>query len=116
MMTEQQFKDNLRQFTGTEKYYRHTLGLVFTDGVNWCINTCSCYWFLTMIGSYKYQLGKEEFQVWQLAKTAEAKAIVICEDGNKNELIRQEIPFTDFPYSRLVLWCVDGVIMLPSEY
>lgn len=115
-MTEQQFNDNLKQFTGTGRYYKYTLGLIFTDGVKMCVDTCSCYWFLTVVGSYQYQIGKEEFQVWQLTKSDESKAIVSCEDGNKNELIRQEIPFTDFPYSQLVFWCVDGVIMLPSEY
>jgi len=114
-MTEQQFENNLTQFTGTEKYYKYTLGLIYTDGVSWCINTCSCYWFLTVIGSYQQQLGKEEFQVWQLTKIGETKAIVTCEDGNKNELVRQEIPFTDFPYSRLTFWCINKTVLLPSE-
>ena len=116
-MTEQQFNDNLKQFTGTESYYKHTLGLIFTDGVKWCVDdVCSCYWLLDILGSYQYQLEKEEFQVWQLKKTGESKAIVTCEDGNKNELICQEISFTDFPFSKLTFWCIDRVVMLPTEY
>ena len=45
---------------------------------------------------------------------------MIYDDGNGNELARQEIPYTDFPMEAVLLYaCWDGehwVIMLPSEY
>jgi len=48
------------------------------------------------------------------------KAVMVYEDGNGNELARQEIPYTDLPIEPIPLYaCWDGehwVIMLPSEY
>ena len=47
-------------------------------------------------------------------------AIVVCEDGNDKELIRQEIKFTDFPLEEIKLYFIwdgdHGTILLPSEY
>jgi hypothetical protein len=54
-----------------------------------------------------------------------ASAVVLCDDGNGNELYRQEIEWTDFPSRRFEFYCAeDGVlgngitrvILLPSEY
>jgi len=47
-------------------------------------------------------------------------AIVVCEDGNDKELIRQEIKFTDFPLEEIKLYFIwdgdHGTILLPGEY
>jgi hypothetical protein len=45
---------------------------------------------------------------------------MVYEDGDGNELARQEIAYTDLPIDHIPLYsCWDGehwVIMLPSEY
>jgi len=46
--------------------------------------------------------------------------VMVYEDGNGKEHARQEIEYTDFPLSEMVLYaCWDfehWVLMLPSEY
>ena len=69
-----------------------------------------------MVASYQPTLN-EAFQVWTLRKT-EAAYEVICESGEDNIIVRQEIPFTDFheglmPFKVLLF---DQTLMLPSEY
>jgi hypothetical protein len=58
--------------------------------------------------------------VWKLEyidKEEGDEAVLICEDGNKNEITRQEISYTDFPLSEGIKFFLDsGVLMLPSEY
>jgi len=115
-MNEQEFNNELKQFTGSEVLYKYILGLKITLGVKKACELSSCWWFADILGSYQYKLIGEEFQVWKLRKIGESKAIVICEDGNKNELIRQHIPYTDFPFSELNFWCIKNIILLPNEY
>ena len=47
----------------------------------------------------------------------EACAMTIrVQDGNHNLYLQKNIPLTDFPSGEWVLWLVDGVLLLPSEY
>ena len=43
-------------------------------------------------------------------------AIVRCTDGNENELYVQKIGYTDFPLEEIVLYCTNGIVLLPGEY
>lgn len=115
-MTEQEFKQSLAQFTGSDNMYKHPLGIFYTDGVQWVCSKIGCYWFLDIVASYQYKLKDQEFQVWKLTKTGDSTAIAVCEDGNKKILIKQGIPYTDYPYSELIFWCVDKITLLPGEY
>lgn len=53
-------------------------------------------------------------------KRRDDEGTVVIDDGNGNVLAEQEIPYTDFPLSEIMLFgCWSGrewVIMLPSEY
>ncbi len=42
----------LAQFTGTEQYYKHLGGLVYTDGVKYLAEKAGSYWLLDIIASY----------------------------------------------------------------
>jgi len=44
------------------------------------------------------------------------RAVVEVSDGNDKILLEQKIEFTDFPLDSIVLWKVDDVVLLPSEY
>jgi hypothetical protein len=72
------------------------------------------YWLIDAIASYR---RKEPFQVWSL-EVAEDKTAVLQmkEDSDKPSLVRQEIPFTDFPLRKIEFFLIDGVLILPSEY
>jgi hypothetical protein len=114
------FKD-LKQFTGSENWYRHGLNrkVLFTDGAKYIADTAGAYWLLDEIALS--QLGEkavtnELFQVWKLAVKAERDATLACEDENSKTVFAKEIPWTDFPEPGITLWFTDNTIFLPSEY
>ena len=90
--------------------------MLYTDGVRALCSEFECYWFLDVIVSYQHQLSHEEFQVWTLQKEGDVSAIVKCSDGNGNELVAQQIPFTDFKASKATVWVEFNVALLPSEH
>ena len=103
----------LRQFTGTENYYKHWLGNVYTDGVKYLAEKCQAYWLLDAIFSYH---RKEQFQVWTL-KVKDNKAVLeMREDTGEPIKVRQEIKYTDFPLEEIKLFLIDGVLLLTNEY
>ena len=110
-------QSELDQFTGTEHYYKYLCGTKLTDGVMHLANEAGCFWLLDIIASYQTTdlMKAEDFQVWTLKKCGEAW-LVTCDDGNKNEITRQVIPYSDFPFDSQAVWCINGVMLLPSEY
>jgi hypothetical protein len=68
MMNEQEFNNELKQFTGSEYLYKYILGLKITEGVKFACQTAKCWWFADIIASYQLdeRIRKEEFQVWTL--------------------------------------------------
>jgi hypothetical protein len=131
--------DDLRQFTGTDCYYRHWLKhVLYTDGVKFLINNGNCHWLLDAIASYlcigyqkiarKYGEDFANFHAWTLTpKDAPSAVLEAKADTGRPVKIRQVIEYTDFPFDAgdpFSLWAgiqeVNGilywVIMLPSEY
>jgi len=114
-------KAELGQFTGTEQYYFNPLyqDMTYTDGVNYLVSTVSAYWLLDIIGTEffpKQQSGQwDSFVVITLAVEQHAMKIRV-QDGNNNDYLHKPILFTDFPDGEWVLWLVNGVLLLPSEY
>jgi hypothetical protein len=110
--------DNYQQFTGSEHWYKHFLGFTYTDGVKQVAEDCGAYWFIDLIASYftNPKVRAEGFQVWKLTRVKDDQFRAICEDGNNNKVVSQNIDFSDFKDDELTFWCVGKVIMLPSEY
>jgi hypothetical protein len=125
MKTADEIRDMLKQCIGTESYHRHGLGrvsIVHTDGVAMLAKDAECHWLLDAIFSHittNRKLYRETFQVWKLKRKPTHKspdrAVLSCEDGNGNEILRQTIPFTDFPLDTIDLWYENGILMIPSE-
>ena len=114
-----EIKANLSQFTGSEHYYKILGGIMYTDSLKYLAETCQCYWFLDVICSHALsnpKVNKEPFQVYKLTVNANHSAIVEISDGNDNILDKQRIEFTDFPLDSITVWCIDGIILSPSEY
>ena len=110
----------LGQFIGTTNYYKHWLGIKYTDGVQYLAEKVGAYWLIDAIASYK---RSEPFQVWTLAQGPDGKGAVLSmvEDTGQPVKVSQDIPFTDFPFNELPepmikLYLIDGVLLLPSEY
>lgn len=105
---------DLVQYIGTTNYYKHpSSGLEYTDGVQHMAQAGEAYWLIDAIASYHRQ---EPFQVWTLTVTGMKAVLTMVEDTGQPVLVRQDIPFTDFPLDEIVLWLIEGVLILPSEY
>jgi hypothetical protein len=115
-----QFASQLRQFTGSENWYRHGIipGVLYTDGAKFVAEEGGAYWLLDIIAISQHEpsVKAEEFQVWKLLVNMDRSATVYCEDGNNNVVFSQSIPYTDFPLFNLMLYFTNQVIHLPSEY
>lgn len=117
---------NLRQFTGTSKWYRYMPGFLLTDGSKYLMDNGAA-WLIDIIASARAipKVQAEEKEFWTLTVDLEAHtAEIVCTDGDKGdgpiELYRQKIPYTDFPLKEVKLYVIeDGnkkVCMVPSEW
>ena len=110
----------LAQFIGSENYYKHSIGnFNYTDGVKFLADQGQCYWLLDVVGSYQHlsKVKAVPFQLWELTVNDDNSAVVTMkEDTDMPDIIKQDIPFTDFPLAQFKLYLTDGVLMLPSEY
>ena len=113
---------DLQQFTGSETIYRHKMirKVLYTDGVRHMAAEGGAYWLIDEIAlaqHFNRAVTPEEFQVWTLTVNGDDKtAVLICDDGNNNVLLRKDIPFTDFPLHQIKLYFRNNTICLPSEY
>lgn len=110
--------DALRQFSGTEYWYKHLSGYLYTDGVLYVAQEGGAFWLVDKILlTTRSMPALQEFGVWKLTVNKEDEsALLICEDGNDNELYREKIDWTDFPLDTVELWFENGVLILPSEH
>jgi hypothetical protein len=111
----------LRQFTGSEHWYRHALvpTIVFTDGAKYVADHAGAYWLLDTIAlsqRYEKHVAAEAFQVWTLAVKPDHTAILTCDGGNGNKVFQHRLDYTDFPAEKITLYFKDNTILLPSEY
>src|ERR1700680_1125057 len=102
-------KDELRQFTGSEQWYRHGLvrSVLFTDGAKYVADQGGAYWLLDEIAfaqRFQKAVAAEEFQVWKLTVKPDHTPILACEDGNDRTVFEKPLEFTDFPAERVELW------------
>ena len=114
-------KDDLRQFTGTEQWYRHGLvrHVLFTDGAKYVADQGGAYWLLDEIAlaqRYEPAVAAEGFQLWRLTVKDNATAALVCEDGNGKHVYSKRIDYTDFPLESVELYYTNNTILLPSEY
>jgi hypothetical protein len=112
---------DLRQFTGSENWYRHPINRVvlFTDGAKYVADQGDAYWLLDVIAiaqRYEKCVAAEPFQVWTLRVHSDRAATLVCSDGNENIVYRQHVEFTDFPLDEITLHFANNVIYLPSEH
>jgi hypothetical protein len=119
MSTHTLKEEDLRQFTGTEHWYRHGLlpHITFTDGAKHVADAGGAYWLIDEIATAQLikEVKGEEFQHWVL-KVKDSCATLTCDDGNGNIVYQKEISFTDFPLEKVEFFFCNDVIHLPSEY
>ena len=120
-MTKTLTKADLRQFSGSETWYRHALNraVLFTDGAKHVADAGGAYWLLDEIAlaqRYKKKVAAEEFQLWKLTVKDDHTARLTCENGNGQKVFSKKIEFTDFPLDEITLYFTNNTILLPSEY
>jgi hypothetical protein len=123
--------DSLKNYYGGEHLFNYPCNKIqYTEGISEIAKKTQSFWFLDIIASYQNKLHNEEFQVWKLEREYSYSVVdgvrvvgkrkdcfnVVCEDGNDNELIRQHIPFSDFPFDCYTVWCANGILYLPVEH
>ncbi len=115
-------EQDLANFYGTEVWYRHPAfkNYLYTEGVQYVAEHGEAYWLLDKIFACHAciaKLSNENFCSWELKKNAEGQgARLVCTDGNYNELYSESILYTDFPLPSIKFYCVNNVLLLPSEY
>ena len=111
--------EELKQFTGTEQWYRNPLfpKYLYTDGVKYLAEQAGAYWLIDYIFSNQMlpEIKAQEFQVWNI-QVNDGRAIIRVEDGNDNLVKKFNLNYTDFPLKDFSLWFVNNVLMLTSEY
>jgi hypothetical protein len=113
--------DDLGQFYGSTKWYRHGINrkVLFTEGAKYVADAGGAYWLLdeiALIQPYEKAVAAEGFQVWKLKVRENRTATLSCEDGNYKTVYSKEIEYTDFPLPEITLWFADNTIYLPSEH
>ena len=113
-------ESDLRQFTGTEFWYRHPFkrSITYTDGVKYVADTAGAYWLIDAIvfAQLEKRIAAEEFQLWKLQVNPNATAQLTCEDGNGKVVKTKRLTFTDFPLAEITFYFTNNVLLLPSEY
>jgi hypothetical protein len=110
---------DLEQFTGTENWYQHWLGVFqYTDGIKFLAEKAKAYWLLDAIASHQPTCLKDsmlrQIQFWKL-NVENNTAFLICERDLGDVFLTQTIAYTDFPLQELTLYVENGVLCLPSE-
>lgn len=113
-----------RQTTGTDQWWKHICGLVYTDGVKVVAETCGAYWLLDVVASYRHRMKGESFAVWLLTAPVSEGLPWVIEAWNdtpnhpeSRRLVRQEIEHSDFPEELcpFKLFQESGVLLMPEE-
>ena len=72
-MTKTLTREDLRQFSGSETWYRHAFvrSVLYTDGVKHVAEAGGAYWLIDEIafGQHEKKIAAEPFQVWKLLVT-----------------------------------------------
>lgn len=108
-LNAEQFQSDLAHFIGSENSYSldTPLGKIeYTDGIRF-LRENGCEWLIDAIVSYQTAEFKavDDRQFWKLRVDLDTQsARLICDDGNANVRVTQEIELTDFPLSKLDIY------------
>jgi hypothetical protein len=126
MASETLTAESLKQFRGTEHYYRHPLyrNLLFTDGVKYATEEGGANWLLDDIAAVERNaqaVRDQPFKIWQLKRQGEHGALLTCGDREGKTLYTQKYHYADFPLDKIEFWVgpgegTDKIIYLPSEH
>lgn len=118
--TPEELEANLREFSGSQQFYRHGLmrAVIHTEGVQYLAESAGAHWLIDAIVSHQLdaKVARQEFQVWRLQRNDDDTWTLSCTDGNEVGVCVQQIGWSDFPLPSIELWFTNSTLLLPSEY
>ena len=75
-----------------------------------------CFWLMDIVVSYQPKLKNVPFQIWGIKKEGDAALVTCKEDSDKEPIVTQKIPYTDFPLEEYEFYCIEGIVLLKGEY
>ena len=94
----------LSYFTDTTAYYRISNRHLLTDGTKYVAEAAGAFWLMDAVASHLDEIGTADWFVLIKLTVKDSRAVMVYEDGNGKEHARQEIAYTDFPLSEMVLY------------
>jgi len=58
----------------------------------------------------------QEIQFWELSVRGDKSATLTCRRDDNEVVVAQDIDFTDFPLVSILIYYIEGLMLLPSEY
>lgn len=124
MNTEQKaayLKSELRNFCGTETWFRHPLfrKFLYTEGVQFLAEEAGAYWLTDMIFGFQEKLEIKQagyFQAWELTVNEGKTATLTCENGDCDVVFTHHLTYTDFPLPKIRMFLIHDTLLLTSEY
>ena len=68
-------QSTLKQFTGTERYYRISRRHLLTDGTKYLAENAECFWMMDAIASHLSEIGTADWFVVIKTTVNDAKAL-----------------------------------------
>ena len=116
---QQEIRNNLKDFTGTENYYKIPLSKFnHTDGINHLIRICGCWWLISDTAIYLSSLKDfPDFLILTIKVNEDKSAIVtLKEDTDVKPIYTKIYGYTDFPLNEYEFYIINNVFLLRSEY
>lgn len=123
-------REHMAYTTGSEQWFKHYSGMLYTSGMDFVAKTCEAYWLLDLVASHQPEIKKRwpndhDFQVWRLTVQegptfswlVEAWSDTPHTEGS-TMLTSQEIPYSDFPreLSPFEFWVEGNTMLLKQEH
>ena len=123
MKNKEEILSGLKNFYGTQNYWKISPRLVLTDGAKYLCESAEMFWFADIINSVISTMPKINKESFLMAKliVKDSSAVFTIEDGNYKKLYTQNIPFTDCPLDKIEVFVEDSgegfkVALLPMEH
>ena len=114
------------QFYGSQTFLKWSSlypSCLLTEGTMYLAEEADAYWLFDAIQSHiAHSFSDKNFLASTLTTDEEtASAVLVITDGNDNELVTQNITFTDFPLSTITVWSERNELgghthLLPREH
>ena len=119
MKNLQELQEGLNQFTGAIVWYQPLLypHFLYTKGVRYLATNTDCFWLLDFIFNNQIlpEIAEETFQVWTIEQEGNQSTITVTNNHGKMIEIFT-LSATSFPLKKYTLWCIQGRLILPTEY